>query len=216
MDEVDGVSIDQFDELFFEIDILACQSGDVNGVRDLLPEIRELPRHQVLEPGELVRRQRPAEADRVIDGEMSKVVGGEWDLVADGFPDSGDVPNEAFDRLVRELDCGEGMGGHPVARPVETKRSSDQAPFAFEEVDAQVHLEERVAEVEPGLHSARVLGTVARDGGIGIEPDPVAVATSEHLVHRDLERLAGKVPESHLHAADTAALPAVETELFDF
>ena len=59
------------------------------------------------------------------------------------------------------------------------------------------------------------VGTVARDGGIGIEADPVAEATAEHLVHGNLVGLAGKIPEGHLHAADTASLPAVGTKLLE-
>src|SRR5262249_7523290 len=158
---------------------------------------------------ELVGHKRPTKADRVVDREMAKMVGGERHLVADGLADGRDILDHAIDRPVSELDSGEGMGGHPVARPVETEWGRDQSPLAFEQLDSDVHLEKRVSEVEPGLHAPRVLGAVARQRGIGIEPDPLAMTAAEHLVDGDLEGLAGKVPESHLHTADTPALPAV-------
>ena len=112
-----------------------------------------LPGDHVLEPGELVGHERLAEANRVVDGEVAEVVGGEWDGVADGLADGRHVLDESRDRPVGELDRGERMGGHPVGRPVETQRGGDQARLPREEVDAQVHLEEREAQVEAGLES---------------------------------------------------------------
>ena len=41
------------------------------------------------------------------------------------------------------------------------------------------------------------------------------MAASEHLVDGDLVRLPGEIPEGHLHAADAATLPTVESKLFD-
>src|SRR5262249_7504810 len=87
--------------------------------------------------------------------------------------------------------------------------------FAFEKIDPHVHFEEREPHLEPCLHSPRILGSVARNRGISIEPHPVAVSTSEHLINGDLERLPGEVPERHLHAANAAALAAVVAELLD-
>src|SRR5262249_41769527 len=74
--------------------------------------------------------------------------------------------------------------------------------------------EEGVAQVEAGFHAARVLGTVARDGGVSIEANPVAIATAQHLIHGDLVGLPGEIPEGHLHPADAPAFPPVATELF--
>ena len=99
--EVDRVGVDEFRELFLEVDILSREGGQVDGAGDLLAEIGVLPGDHVLEPGELVGRECPAQADRVVHGEVAEVVGGERHLVADGLTDGGDVFDQSRDRPVR-------------------------------------------------------------------------------------------------------------------
>ncbi len=161
MHKVDRMRVDELDEGLLQIDVFSREGGQVDVAGDLLPELGVLPGHHVLEPGKLVRREGSAQANGVVDGEVAEVVGGQRDLVADGFTDGRDVLDKSFDRPVSELDRREGMGRHPVAGPVEPQRGGDQVPFPAQEVDPQVHLEERVSHVEAGLHPPGVLVTVA-------------------------------------------------------
>ena len=155
MNEVDRVSVNEFRELFFEVDILSGECRKVDGAGDLPPEIGVLPGYHVLEPGQLIGRECPAQANCVVHGEVTEVVGGKWHFVANGVTNGGNVFDKTFYRPVCQLDRSKRMGGHPVTSPVEAERGRDQSPFPLKQVDTQIHLEEGKSGVEPGLHSVR-------------------------------------------------------------
>src|SRR6185503_5656939 len=114
--------------------------------------------------------------------------------------------------ILQRLD-GDPLGVRP--EPVEhTGRGADSARLVHDLREAEVHLEEGVAERHAFLQALAGLRTarLARVG-IGIHAHAVAEFSPEHLADWNPIGLAGEVPQRDLDRRDTAALAAVPPEL---
>jgi hypothetical protein len=80
---VAAAGVEQRAEAVEEVDVLprARRDGDCRG--ELAPPVGQLPRDQVLDPGQGERFQRAADPDAGVEGDVAQVVGGERDVVAD-------------------------------------------------------------------------------------------------------------------------------------
>ena len=115
VDHVHGAHVDELVEVLLQVDVLAGEDRDVDGVPDLLHQLAELPRHHVLHPGEVVLLHGPGQADAGVHVDVAVVVRGERHLGADDLADGGDVVGEPGDALVGELDARERVHHHVAA-----------------------------------------------------------------------------------------------------
>ena len=90
------------------------------------------------------------------------------------------------------------------------------APFdAFEQADADIHLEELEAIVhalfEPLAHDVPIGDRI----GIAIDQRFIAELTARQLISRHTVGFARQIKERHFDAANAAALPRMKAELLD-
>ena len=211
-------------------EVLFCELLVLGGV---------LPGDHVLEPGRIVLLDPLRETDAVLQRDVTEMVDGERDLRADHFADLGDVLLQEVEALLGEMQAGEGVAdvvhviagiapppvvqrldGDPLGvGPVSVEhagRRADGARHVHDLREAEVHLEEGVAERHALLQALAGLGAarLARVG-VAIHAHAVAEFSAEHLVDRNPIGLAGEVPERDLDRRDAAALAAVAAELLD-
>ena len=86
---------------------------------------------------------------------------------------------------------------------------------AFEQADADVHLEELEAGVHALLEALSHDCAIGDGVGIAIDQHFVAELTARQLIGRYAVGFAGQIKERHFDTADTTALPRMKAELLD-
>ena len=84
-----------------------------------------------------------------------------------------------------------------------------------QELNAEIHLEEREAHLHPRLEGLAHVASAALRVGVAVAADLVAPLAAEELPHGHAPRLAADVPARELHRAHAAGLARVAAELLD-
>ena len=100
----------------------------------------------------------------------------------------------------------------------EAQRCAQRARLIHQDADAQVHLEEGEAHLQPLFERKphRVAGIVlAVSVGVTVDTDLVTILAAQQLPDRHAPCLARQIPQGDLHTRDTAALAGMAAELLD-
>ncbi len=149
VDDADRAPLDQVAEAVTKVDVLAGADRCRDRLRQPHVLVGELPRDHVFVPGERELVERAPKPDARFEPEMTEMVRGERQCVADDVADAADVLDERIDADRRELDPGERV--HDVGAPEGVGRRVHGALDAGHEIDADVHLEEPVPLVDTVL-----------------------------------------------------------------
>ena len=141
------------------------------------------------------------------------MIGRQRDLVADDIADLPDVFHQGLNAEIGELNAAQGM--HDMPREIPLRRRGDRAIDAFEQADADIHLEKLETIIHAALEPFAHLPTIEHGIGIAVYQRLVAELAASQLIGGDAISFAGEIKEGHLNAADAAALPAVVAELLD-
>ena len=83
----------------------------------------------------------------------------------------------------------------------------------LDQVDSKIHLEPGETLIHARLQALAIYFRIFRFRRVAVDPNLVPVFTPEHLVHRHIKRLTGKIPERHLNAAHAACLARLSPKL---
>src|ERR1044071_4737310 len=103
MHNIDCMGIDQFNELFLQINVFSCERWRFDGIADHAPLFSKFPGYKVLQPCQTVLLDGSAQPDRVIVIKMTIVIRCERNFVAYLFPHNGDSLNHYVKALVSDL-----------------------------------------------------------------------------------------------------------------
>ena len=177
----------------------------------MAPLAGQLPGHQILQPGKGERLQGSAQTQTRIDGDVTHVVDGQRNVVADDVAHRAHVLDEEGEPHFGELDPGVRVHRVPVvARAVRGDERTGDVP---QQVHAEVHLEEGEARGTAGHEMLGELLRVRAGGGVRVTAHPVTEPAAEQHVGRNLQQAAGQVVQGHVDRGHAATLTAVEAEL---
>ena len=91
----------------------------------------------------------------------------------------------------------------------------ERAGHVHQKLDAEVHLEERVALRDARLEGLAHVASAALGVGVAVNAHAVAELAAEELPHRHTPKLARDVPAGELDRAHAAGLARVAAELAD-
>ena len=146
---------------------------------------------------------------------MPEVVHRKRYVHSDDIADLRDSFTHQGDPFVRHLHAREHVNG-AIALPQcgRARRCGQRSRNAAQHINADVHLEPREPIGNPlSKRSANTCGRAL--AAICIDPHRIAELAAEHRIHRRVVGLAGKVPQCHLDAANTAGLARMKSELPD-
>ena len=182
MGDGDGTIFKQWQEILFEIDVLARAHRRIHRVGQTLPLIGKLPRDHVLVPGQTELIQGLAQADAGFDADMAKVVDGQGDFISDHLAHLRDILAEDIDAFVRDLNTGELV--HDVIGTQHARRRDQRVFHPFEQTDADIHLEKAEAVIHTLFEQHTHLLAVAPRRRIAVAEDLVAELAAGQLVGR--------------------------------
>ena len=182
----------------------------------MFPEVGVLPRDEVFHPGEVVLFKRAPELDAGGDADVAEVVHREWNLHSDGVPHRRHVFRHLVNAFLSDFRGHEGVRQKRLLL-LSQRRGTGHCPGnVFDHVNSQVHLEPRQAHfLLADSHALGIDLRVSRLRRVGVNSNFVAELPAEHLKDRHVVGFAGQVPQRHLDAGDSAALPRRPAKLLD-
>ncbi len=155
---------------------------------------------------------------------MSEMVGAERHLIAYCVSYLFDILSQSFQPFVGNLDLGERMKGISVSHIfTEIVLASCSSPefvvyksvgFFCNNMYSQIHLQPcKALLLDSSFHRRGESDRVVCPRGIGIQPDLVAVSSSEELPRRNAVCLSAQIPEGHFDSTNSASLPSMVTVL---
>src|SRR5258708_12358382 len=146
----------------------------MDGLLDLLEQVRVLPRNHVFQPSRVVPLESVSQADARLYADVSKMVARERNVIANVLPHSGHKVRYQLGAFGRELDAGKHVLHSIAAADGHAFRTCDGAGNVLQQVDAKVHLEPGESLLFALLKALPVDLRILRLGGVGVAADLVA------------------------------------------
>ena len=201
VNDVDTTGVDERFKAIQCVDVFTRADGCVQLALELDPLIGVLPRHQVFEPGQVVRLECFAQSDTVVDADMTEVVCSNRHFVTDGLAHLGNVLDNHVEPLGGDAHMGKRVLQRvqvehlvevgPVARRQHACWVGQCTRHADQRLDTDVHFEHRKAPRDAFLELFAHRHAIGFVGGVAVHTHAVAVLPTSQRVCGDPVCLAG-------------------------